>query len=161
MTKKLLIEAILNQLRKEIQALELSAQAAHAAATHEESKAEDSHDTRGLEASYLAGAQNARIETLKKNLTYYQFTEFRDFQPNQSIGPGALIEINSEAGKPSYYFLVSQSGGMTVSLDGIKILVITPQAPLGEALLDRHVGDEIEVETQNAGTREYEIISVI
>ena len=55
--KQKLIEAILLELESELSVLADAAKAAHLAATHEESVAEDPHDTRGVEASYLAGAQ--------------------------------------------------------------------------------------------------------
>ena len=48
---------------------------------------------------------------------------------------------------------------MTVTYDGKKILVITPQAPLGEALIGRRVGDAVEVETSKTSL-EYEILGI-
>src|SRR4051812_18493840 len=71
--KQELIQIIMAQLNSELELITQSAKAAHEAATHEESRAEDSHDTRGLEASYLAGAQMARAEALKKTIASYQF----------------------------------------------------------------------------------------
>ncbi|NBU22139.1 hypothetical protein EBS43_12140, partial [bacterium] len=58
--KSQILASIVQKLNHELQTIELSAQAALEAATHEESKAEDQHDTRGLEASYLARAQASR-----------------------------------------------------------------------------------------------------
>jgi hypothetical protein len=56
----------LEQVSSEIAALTASARAAHQAATHEESKAEDRHDTFAIEASYLAAGQSARVMELEK-----------------------------------------------------------------------------------------------
>ena len=58
--KQAIIDRLVEKLQSEAEALVRAAQAAHEAATHEESRAEDHHDTRGLEASYLAGAQAQR-----------------------------------------------------------------------------------------------------
>ena len=55
MNKSKILAAILEKLQSEIDALVRAAKSAHEAATHEESRAEDHHDTRGLEASYSAG----------------------------------------------------------------------------------------------------------
>ena len=156
--KHILVDIILVTLKRELEALTQSALAAHAAATHEESKAEDSHDTRGLEASYLAVAQGTRIEALKKTISTYQFLPIRDFGPNDPIAVGALVELELN-GTKSCYFLVSQSGGQTTLLEGKPVQVITPQAPLGEALLGRRLGDTVEVEGKHV-SREYEITGV-
>jgi transcription elongation GreA/GreB family factor len=156
--KQGLIQLILTQLNTEFQLIAQSAKAAHEAATHEESKAEDSHDTRGLEASYLAGAQMARAEALKKTIATYQFMNARDLQATDAVDIGALIEMES-GGRKFHYFLVSQGGGMAVTFEGKTIQVITSLAPLGEALMGRKVGDLVEVEGQRI-QREYKITAV-
>src|SRR5581483_11142644 len=63
MDKRRLVETVQQHLAEELATLMQAAKAAHEAATHEESKAEDQHDTRGLEASYLAGSGAARCRT--------------------------------------------------------------------------------------------------
>ena len=156
--KKRLIELIVKSIQSEIETLTRSAKAAHEAATHEESKAEDSHDTRGLEASYLAGAQQARIQSLLKVATYFQLFKARDFQSTDPISVGAGIDVKLD-GKVSSYFLAAQGGGVSVSVEGKPVQVITPQAPLGEALLGKCVGDRVEVESRKV-EREYEIILI-
>ncbi len=114
--KQELINLVLADLNRELDALIQSANAAHEAATHEESKAEDRHDTRGLEASYLAGAQRARIEVLKKVIASYHFLEARDFKPTDPISIGALVEVELD-GKKLHYLLVSQGGGTSVRFE--------------------------------------------
>jgi transcription elongation GreA/GreB family factor len=156
--KQELIQIILAQLNSELEQMTSSAKAALEAATHEESKAEDSHDTRGLEASYLAGAQMARAEILKKTIAAYRFMKVRDLSEGQSIELGALIELAAE-GKILSYFLVGQSGGISVPFEGKSIQVINLQTPLGDALLGHKAGEIIEVELQHR-QREYTILSV-
>ncbi len=48
--------------------LKEAALATYEAATHEESKPENEYDTRGLEASYLAGAQAKRTAEIEELL---------------------------------------------------------------------------------------------
>jgi transcription elongation GreA/GreB family factor len=157
-TKQRIIEQILVRLNDELSRMAEAAKAAHEAATHEESRSEDRHDTRGLEASYLAGAQANRAAELKKRIASYRFLSLKDFASTDPIGPGALIELELN-GKNSFYFLISQGEGVSFQVDGQMIQVITPRAPLGEALLGRKRGDWIEVERQNQ-TREYRVISI-
>lgn len=156
--KQKFIDQIIANLESELAGLQKSVQAAHEAATHEESKAEDQYDTRGLEASYLAGAQASRAAELKQLLAMYKFFPVREFKAGEAIDSGALVELELN-GKKFHYFLVSQGGGVSATIDGKRIQVVTPQAPLGEALLGRKLGDTVEVEAQNA-VREYEVTAV-
>ena len=158
LSKQTLVQAIQAQLQKEFATISQAAQAAHEAATHEESKPEDSHDTRGLEASYLAGAQANRAAELKNLITLYNMLPIKDFSLGDPIDLGALIELELDNQK-SLYFLVSQGGGLKVKLEGRLIQVITPQAPLGDALIGKKSGDAVEVEVQNR-VREYEVTGV-
>ena len=104
--KRALLDLVVSTLTRELESIAQSAKAAHEAATHEESKAEDAHDTRGLEASYLAAGQMARIDSLKKVIASYQFMKLPDFKPSDPIGVGALVELTS-AGKTLHCFLVN------------------------------------------------------
>lgn len=158
MKKKEIVDRIVAQLEQELAGIVAAAQAAHEAATHEESRSEDKHDTRGLEASYLAAAQNRRAGELKTLISIFRTLPVRDFKPFDPIGLAALVEVESN-GKKSSYFLVGEGGGVSVQVGQKTIQVITPRAPLGEALQGRVVGDVVEVENQNS-VREYEILSV-
>lgn len=158
MEKKKLVERILEHLHSEMETLTRAVDAAREAATHEESKAEDQHDTRGLEASYLAGAQASRVGELKQMISRFKFLTLREFRAGDPISEGALVEVEWK-GRKSHYFLVSQGGGISVQWEGKTIQVITPRAPLGEALQGRRAGEAVEVESQGS-SREYEIISV-
>ncbi len=158
MDKKKLVEEIQRSLALELQDIMQAAEAARQAATHEESKPEDQYDTRGLEASYLAGAQAQRVADIQKQILVYRFLPIREYSNEDIIEPGGLVQMSMN-GRNAYYFLVPQAGGMVMRMDGQPVQVITPQSPLGEAILGRKVGDTIEVEV-GAGTREYEIVSL-
>jgi transcription elongation GreA/GreB family factor len=157
--KRRILDAAIAKLEAELAVLVRAAEAAHEAATHEESKPEDQHDTRGLEASYLAGAQAARAAELQRQIAMFRGLPDRALAPDAPIAVGALVEIKNDEGRQSIYLLVAQGGGLAVTLDGRTIQVITPQAPVGEALLGRRAGESVEVEGHDTW-REYEVISV-
>lgn len=157
-SKQKIVEQILTHLNEELSRMLEAAKASHEAATHEESRSEDKHDTRGLEASYLAGAQANRAAELKRQISIYRLLPIKEFTSADSIGPGALIELEFNQ-RRNFYFLVGQGEGMSLRVDGQMIQVITPRAPLGEALLGRKSGDWVEVEMGNQ-SREYQIISI-
>lgn len=158
MDKKKLIETIRAQLLKDLSVLKEAALATYEAATHEESKPENEYDTRGLEASYLAGAQAKRISEIEELLVIYKHLDLKDFGPNDKINATALVEVEFN-GKHSFFFIMAKGGGLSVPFEGKTIQVITPNSPLGEAMQDLLKGGIAVVETGDQ-VREYEIINV-
>jgi transcription elongation GreA/GreB family factor len=156
--KNKLLVAIREKLEAEMAILKTAAQATFEAATHEESKPENEYDTRGLEASYLAGAQAKRVAEIEKTLAIYKFIEIKNFAEGDPISSTALVEVDLN-GRHSFIFVMSNGGGLILQFDGHPIQVVTPASPLGEALLGLKVGDTatVEVGTQ---VREYEVLSV-
>ena len=157
--KAKVIQAVLNRLGSEREGLLESARAAHEAATHSESAAEDQYDTRGLEASYLAGAQAQRVVELDHRLqVFHSMKASVDSLKFKAVEVGALITLEL-SGRRMHYFLVGEGGGLSVQVDGKNVNLITPQAPLAELLLGRTAGDEVDLEIQGQW-REYLIVEV-
>lgn len=152
--KQQIVSEIRSLIERELAGLVQAAKAAHEAATHEESKSEDKHDTRATEASYLAGAQAQRVSELQQALIYFKQLEPKEFAENDAIGVSALIELDS-SGKKQTYLIAQHGGGIKVSIAGKEIQVITPHSPIGEELIGRRAGDTFEI------SREYEILSVV
>ncbi|MBE9536369.1 MAG: transcription elongation factor GreAB [Proteobacteria bacterium] len=156
--KAALIALILEGLNERLDALCQSARAAYDSATHEESKAEDKYDTRGLEASYLAGAQAKRTKELEDAIGRYTALKPRPFGEEDPIALSALITVDT--GKKEYiYFIGPEAGGMQFSLDGAVITVITPRSPLGKELVGRYLDDEFEL-TRGDALCTYEIVGL-
>lgn len=168
--KSRVIAAFVAKLESEVVTLSTAAKAAHEAATHEESKAEDSHDTRGVEASYLAGAQNARIAELKTVILEYKSLQAASLIPSKAgttVAAGALVTIqplvdaDSEKAKgpPIHAIFAVHGGGTTVESDGRSYSVFTPNSPIGEAILGGSAGEVVEIDSKG-GSRAYRIVSV-
>lgn len=158
MNKKKLIDQICLQLEKDLKALKVAALETYAAATGEESQAENQYDTRALEASYLASAQAKRVVETEELLTTFKLLEIKDFDETTPIAASALVELEFNR-KKIYVFLVPARAGLTVSFEGKSIQVITTQSPLGEALLGLKGGDVATVE-KDQRRMEYEILEV-
>ncbi|MCC6553784.1 MAG: GreA/GreB family elongation factor [Polyangiaceae bacterium] len=156
--KRALVKKLGEQLSEEIEALKRSAYAAREAATHEEARPENDKDTRAVEAAYLAGAQADRVRDLERVANALEFLTLRAFGPEDPIALSALIEADVD-GELHRFFLAPQGGGMKVELDRAVIVVVTPESPVGRALIGKRTGDIVEVRTQR-GLREYEIVSV-
>lgn len=149
MTKKELVRIFTAHLQEELETLTAAAKATYEAATHEESKPENEYDTRGLEASYLAGAQAKRVSEIREVLVQFQKLEFKDFTANDRVLSTALVDVSIDGRKTTLFFM-PKGGGVTLKLEGQAIQIVTPNSLLGEAILGSKVGDEVEYE---AGTK--------
>ena len=154
--KVALIALILEELNERLDALRQSARAAYDGATHEESRAEDKYDTRGLEASYLADAQAKRTKELEDAIGRYTALKPRSFGDEDPIALSALVTVDTGE-KEALYFIGPEAGGMQFSQDSIAVTVITPKSPLGKELIGRHVDDEFDLTTAGF-TRNYHIV---
>jgi hypothetical protein len=156
--KQDLIEHILAELNRQYNTLCQAARAAYDGAIHEESKAEDKYDTRGLEASYLAGAQAKRTVELEGAISLYRSLKTRDFGAEEPIALTALIELEAE-GQEALYFIGPEGGGIKIQHEGKTIIVITPKSPLGKSLLGKAADDDVEIRSGKS-LRHYSILSV-
>jgi hypothetical protein len=131
MNKNSLLHAIVARLNDSMEVLTKAAQASHAEATHESSKAESKYDTRGLEAAYLAGGQARQARAILDSIKLYQSLPLRTFAAGDPIDLTAVVKLALD-GSSSMYFIGPKSGGLEVEYEGEEIVVITPQSPLGQ-----------------------------
>lgn len=139
MKKAALVQQIISQLSAELEASLQSARAAHAEATDEQSKAENKYDTRGLEASYLAKGQSRQAAETRDAIAQFSSLELRSFDATDPIDVGALVELETKAGR-TLYFLGPSAGGTEIAVGKKEVWVITPQSPLGQLLLGQKQG---------------------
>lgn len=153
------VRAVIEVLQAELEAVERRALQAAEGATHEESRPEDPKDTRGLETSYLAHGLARRAADLRRDIDTLRFLDARPFSSATPIAAGAMVRLEDERGKENTLIILPCAGGTEVTCDGQRVRVVTPQSPLGAALLEKREGDDIQVRI--AGTpREWVIVSV-
>jgi FKBP-type peptidyl-prolyl cis-trans isomerase len=122
MNKAQLLKQIIASLSESLGVLDKAARASHAEATHESSKAESKYDTRGLEAAYLAGGQARQAKEILDSIKLYQSLVVRDFAPDEAIGMTALVELDSD-GLRSTYFIGPKNGGLEIDFQGNTVTV--------------------------------------
>lgn len=163
MKKHVIVEKIVACLVAELELYAQSARAAHADATHEQSKAENKYDTRGLEASYLARGQSRQAAETATARQLFKSLELRDFSPETPVDLGALIELEEGTkpgkGERSFYFIGPKAGGTEVIHAKKSILVITPESPLGREVLGKRQGDVLEVSI-GGSRRVYRVVAI-
>jgi transcription elongation GreA/GreB family factor len=157
--KQKVIAALLQHLSELALHATNAANATREGATHPEAKPENDKDTRALEQSYLARGQALRAAELNDQIQSLRFMPVGAFGPDDRIAAGALVTLEGDD-EVRHLFLAPCGGGETLSIDGVAIVVVTPQSPLGSRLLGRHVGDDVELVTRGA-RREYVVASVV
>ena len=148
--KSALRDELLARLRVELDQLEGAHRAALEGATHEESRPENSKDTRALEQSYLARGHAARVEELEAALV--SVAALSTAKPGPRIALGAVATVDDD-GSVTRYYLAPWGGGVTLAGG---IAVVTPTSPIGRALIGKAVGEVAEVH-RPGGVREFEI----
>lgn len=145
MDKSLLLDKIVDELKTVHQTAIDAANRAYETATDEENAPEHEYDTLSLEASYLAEGQAHRVAECEADLALYAKLDIRDFSSQDPIGLGCLIHLADENDHDKYIFLGPAAGGMKLGFENIEVIIVTPSAPIGQALKGRHVDDEIEI----------------
>jgi transcription elongation GreA/GreB family factor len=157
--KSEVIKKIIAQLATELDLYFRAARAAHAEATHEQSKAENKYDTRGLEASYLARGQSRQAAEIAQAIGQFESLAVRDFGPADAIDVGALVELEMKKDR-LWYFVGPCAGGTEVVIGKKEVLVITPQSPLGQQLVGKRQGERLNFEV--GGCRnDYRVLAVV
>ena len=149
-------------LQEALQSAIKAADQAHATATHSDNVAENKYDTLGLEAAYLAHGQSQRVQECEVEIEQFSkisTTQNANSAPATTITTGSLIELLDEKEASNLFFLGPGAAGLKILIEKREIVVVTPASPLGKALLDRKLYDEISI---NVGTEPttYEIIGL-
>ena len=107
MNKEALIKKIVARLREELEAYFNAARTAHEEATHEQSKAENKYDTRGLEASYLAHGQSRQAAELEAAIATFEQMDGRLFGKKEAIGIGRARGIGARRGTDTLFHCIA------------------------------------------------------
>ncbi len=161
-SKASLLDSLRARVAVDLEALERRQKDTQEGATHEESRAEHSKDTRATEQGYLARGLAERVADLKRTAAALDALELRAFGPADPIAVTALVLVESddeEAPKRQMWFLVPGAGGLELDEAGIRVRTVTPISPLGRALLGLREGDEGRVGTPS-GERTLEVLEV-
>ena len=158
MKKSQLLKQIIAALTQSLAVLEKAARASHEEATHESSRAESKYDTRGLEAAYLAGGQTRQAKEILDAISLYDSLTLKKFAADDPIDLTALVELEAD-GARSYYFIGPKSGGLEIECQRKEIMVITPQSPLGQNLMEKKAGQRWTTDLGGSAVK-YHVISV-
>lgn len=157
--KARVLAALCERVAAQLASLTTSQKTAQAGATHAEAKQEHPKDTRAIEGQYLARGLAARVESLRDTLGLLHALSPVAFGDDDAIALTALVDVASDDGDESTFFVVPAGGGETIVVDDTMVQVVTPASPLGHALLGRRTDDEVAVELPG-GRRRLVIVAV-
>ncbi len=157
--KALILAELRRLVHADLEAVAASQQETQAGATHEESKPENDKDTRALESSYLARGLARRVGELQEAATLLEALVPRPFGDEAPIALSALVIVEDDDGGFRYYFVAPGGGGLKLQAEGVEVAIVTPQSPLGRALIGKCVDDDIELRSPQ-GLREFSVVSV-
>ena len=160
MNKQEVLQLIVEKLTIDLDIAQRAAQTAYETATHEENIAENKYDTLGLEASYLAAGQAKRVEEIRQSLVLYQKLSLMPFNEDKGIQPGDLITLVNPQGIEQHLFLGPDAAGLKIQYAELIVTVITSRAPLGQTLLGKLPGDELEISV-NGSRQSFEVTQIL
>ena len=147
--KQIIISNAIAQLAQELASTLIAAENAHKAATDDQSIAETQYDTLAIEQSYLAEGQSRRVEELKAAIKSLENISVENLQPSQNIKIGSLVQLEKDATKQRWFFIAPAGAGFRYHLKPeeiqVEVVMITPQSPIGSALMGLELDDEINV----------------
>lgn len=157
--KKEVLQRLISDLSLERDSIAKSAETAHAEATHPDAKPENKYDTRSLEASYLAGAQQARVDEITAKIELLKAMTSGPCDRHNPITPGALVQLESDS-KVYEYLLTAWVSGYTYRIEDREIRIVSAQSPMGVALNGKKIGDSFSL-TIGGQERDFDIVNIL
>jgi len=156
--KQKILAQMIDQLQADLLMLEQAVELARDTATHSDCLGSSKYETMGLEASYLAQGQGIRLLEVERSLSCFKKIKLSD-QVTTAVSLSSLLQLEDDRGSQQMIWLAAVAGGLKVECDDMKVTVVTPQSPLGRALVGKRVGDELEIKIAGVN-RSYEILTV-
>jgi len=152
MDKRFLIEQLSDRLRESAHVARKAGQAAAEEARDGATAAEKRENARvAQEYAGLARGQAARASRAIAELSTLESFRPEPLPKGAPIALGAIVEVEEEGdGIGRTFFLAPVGAGVELTGPGGDgfLSVVTPQSPIGKAVLGRRVGESIEVTVQ-------------
>lgn len=157
MNKIQLHQQLMIHLQQLLENAKAAAKRAHETATSEENIAENKYDTLALEAAYLAQGQSQRVTQCQADLDACINLPLRKSNKGELGALVVLVDRNEQA---KYLLICPVAGGIKLYWEQHEVLVVTPQSPMGSALLNQQVDDQVTITIANKKL-DYEILQII
>ena len=156
--KSEVFQLFIDSIERELAILKKAAKDTADYATDSENKPENKYDTRGLEASYLAGAQAQRVSEMQDVLLAFRNQSLKNVHESAVVSIGSLVEVSSN-NKTNRVLIMLLGGGQSITYEKQTIQVVTTASPLGKVLIGQASGEYVTIVAGNSN-KEYEIVSI-
>lgn len=106
------------------------------------------YDTFKEEHQYLVAGYSKKIATLteeREALSALLKSDYLTMARHATVRLASLVATEDEEGETKKYLITPCSGGETVKLNEDNVTLVTPQAPIGQALWGKKLEDESAV----------------
>lgn len=150
MDKRFLVNQLTEKLRASVQVARKAGEAAAAEAREGATPAEKREDARvALEQGSLARGQAERARKVAAELSTLEVFRPAALPAKGPVALGAVVEVEDDSQGRTFFLAPVGAGVELVGPGGDGYLsVVTPQSPVGRAVLGRRVGDTVEVTVQ-------------
>ena len=162
MNKQYLIDQLAARLRASADTAERSGIFAAAEARDSATLAERKENSQtAIEAAGLARGHLDRMARIRADLATLETLDPSPMLPGARIGLGAVVEVENDEGGRTFFLAPTGAGEELTAPGGDGFFsVVTPHSPLGRAVMNKKLGDDVEVDV-GGHTREWTITWVV
>jgi len=149
--KEDVLREILKRLEVDRESAEQSRKSAHDAMVEAPGPMQSHSDTTRFQKGVLIDQYSGLIAEKSQAISIVRFLlESLGNKILDRVQAGAAIGLKTHDGTPEFYFMIPYAAGILIRRDGKNFTTLTPTSPLGAALLNKRVGDEIELRTDSS-----------
>jgi len=142
-SKRELVTKLLAIANRKKDEMSKSAKEAQERANEAEGAMQSRYDTFKEEGQYLAAGLKIRLEEIKSDINQIKnILRSNCFETKNKIGILSIVTVEFDDNSISTFFIFPVLSGEKID----EITVISPLSPIGSALMNKEIDDEIEVE---------------
>ncbi|PIN89447.1 hypothetical protein COU60_03565 [Candidatus Pacearchaeota archaeon CG10_big_fil_rev_8_21_14_0_10_34_76] len=138
--KKELIERLIGQIVAKSNNMAEAAEDARQLSISAPGRNQSRYDSSKEEFGYLADGLNIRSQEIASGIGMIRAAFFPD-RP-ETVVQGSLVRVEEGSGRHSDYLILPYGGGEFIETNEGDVDVITPSAPLCEAMIGKRIGEE-------------------
>jgi transcription elongation GreA/GreB family factor len=156
--KRYIIEQLVGRVQEGVDQLASAAASSRHDAIEAEGRMQTRYGSAKEEHGYLADGLNMRVQQRAGEVARLRSLSIPE--NNFIVQQGSLVRLEDVEGKRFVdYILLPCCGGEQVQVDGNDVMVVTPESPMGSAMLGLDIGEPFSVALGN-GTKNYRVANV-
>lgn len=160
MNKKSLIEKLIISFQEKAEGLRKSFESARQAAIEAPGAMQSKSDTTKFQMSQLSGSFFTSYQQIQRCVSALKNLKEIDLSKEcKTIRVGMVVKVEENQDETYYFILPSNCGGQSIEFEGLEITTISADSSIGQALLNKRVGDIVNFKVLS-GLRTFKIIRI-